>query len=168
MEEFCRPWNPAEPPLQQKRVAKLVRVPATTVLRGFVTCDQVWELLTHWHQGRTSPCLKRSGYCPLCGIAPERPFGLIQIFEKSEDARLWVQLTVHAADKVQQWIDKGHTLLGADVEIGRIRKTEKAPIWVTLEQGYRHPDRMPKPEAPHEALARVFTALNRPRLAETG
>lgn len=160
MTMFSRPLNLTDTPPSEKRVPELIRVPADDVLRGIVCCDQVWELATHWHQGRTRPCTAANGHCELCGVAPDRWYGLLCLYRPREQRYVWVQLTADAVTTLLLAMREGVELLGAEVTIGRERKTLRAPVWIKFDPYKTKPERLPKPQTPHETLQRVFTDRN--------
>lgn len=156
MPQFARPWNSTDEPPGLSKVPELIRVPDKDIIRGHVTCDVVWGLDTHWVNGRTRPCLKEQGDCDLCGKCPAKWYGLIQVYQPVKQKAVWVQLTPDAVSDLHLQLRDKIRLLGARIEIGRVRPTKKAPIWVRIEDGQMSAKRLPKPGNPHETLERVF------------
>jgi len=145
------------------KTPELIRVPADEVIEGVVCCSEIWELPTHWHNNRTRICTEDTPPCELCPIAPFRLFGLVAVYRPRKQAHVWVQLTVDAIETIRLEIRNGLELLGSEIEIGRLRKTMKAPIYAKLKKTYTAPARLPKALEPHETIARVFFSTEKPR-----
>lgn len=164
MEPFARPFNLTDLPPVEKQVPELIRVPSDEELVGVICSDQIWELPTHWHDGRTRPCTIASGQCALHESAPFRWYGLLCVYIQRKQRRVWVQLTAQAVQTLQLSLRERTDLLGRDVRIGRERKTLKSPVYVHVGERSHAGRQLSRGVEPHDTLARVFgTEARRPR-----
>jgi len=161
--EFSQPVKLTDLPPVEKRVAELIRVPAAETLKGTICSDQVWSLPTHWHEGRTRPCTEAQGACELCGVAPSRWYGLLALYLPLKQKVVWIQLTAEAVGQFQLAMRERVDMLGREIEIGRERKTLRAPVWIRFTDQHSSPKRLPKAATPHQTLNRVFFPPQRSR-----
>lgn len=162
MEGIATPYDWGEPIEVPRKVPRLVRVPSDRTIRGVLVSDRLWKLVVHFNGKRCRPCtLASSGNCDLCATRPARLYFLVCVHQYIEDTQQWVQVTPDAMRPIQSEFADFSTLLGCEVEIGRIRKTMAAPIYFKVEK-YTTKRKVKKPADPTETLTRVFFG-ERPR-----
>jgi hypothetical protein len=155
MNDIASPYDWGDPIEVPRKVPRLIRVPAEKPIKGVLISDRLWKLLLHYNGKRCRPCTMKSGACDLCNIRPLRAYYLLCVHQTFEDSTVWIQVTPDALLPVQRQYVNFADLFGHEIEIGRIRKSKAAPIYMAVQQ-YTAVRKVKHPADPTETLRRVF------------
>jgi hypothetical protein len=147
-------WGDAVP--VERKAPRLIRVPAAKPLKGWVVCDRLWKIATHWDGERSRLCTGDDCECRTRPVRPARTYYLIALYQTFEECSVWVQLTPEAVRSLQARYPDFASLLGREVEIGRTKKTFNAPVYVEVLNVYVTARNFGKPLEPHDTLQRCF------------
>jgi hypothetical protein len=146
----------------EKKVPELLRVPWDKPLTGICLCTTLFEFPTHFDGEHTVICPGELT-CELHTVRPLRVYYLLALLDRNTGVRAWYQLPDRAANALLQELrEKEMLLLGSTITIGRERKSQKAPVRVSIDPYAKTPDLRGKPLDPQETIERVFSS---PKLA---
>lgn len=142
---------------QQRKVPKLIRVPAKNPIYGAVVCDAIFGLTTHYIGGRTVLC-QGDKDCEFHDGSSTKWYGLIAVASSATGVE-WVQLTPAAADSLlRQLHEMQQPLFRTVVRLTRARPVFNAPIVVHVDQNARVASGITRPITPEATLELVFNS----------
>jgi hypothetical protein len=142
---------------QQRKVPKMIRVPAKTPIYGAVVSDAIFGLTTHFIGGRTVLCAGEDE-CEFHDDSSTKWYGLIAVASSANGVE-WVQLTPAASESLLRQLQLAQQpLFRTVVRLTRSRPVFNAPIVVHVDPNARVASGITRPITPEETLELVFNS----------
>lgn|SRR5215831_7863515 len=119
--------------------------------------SRIWSHHTHWHQGRSVPCVKAERRCPLCGPdTPTRWTGYLHVLTPENRIDTFLTLPPGAAYNLLQSLPEDYDLRGRKLYVKRDGKSRTSPLLLRLDPTFLASFNLPPEQPPAAFLELLF------------
>lgn len=162
-------WTPDPPPTDLLHAHRIVRTPADKPFVAIVTSTEPVGCITHFANGRTSPC-EGPGDCALCEAGHSgRWHGYVGALQIATLEHVIFEYTAPVHDAMRNYHDQHQTLRGCGITAHRPSKTPNGRVVLKTQPVDQRKWNIPDPPDLHTLLCHIWgIALPEATIAKVG